>query len=94
MVASFRGRGLLAQNAHKIKPNMLGCVFSQSSTNARKLQTGATFDSVLEWEHEWNTKDLLKKEKTGEIFSESSVQKGFALIELLKNVHDPIPTED
>jgi hypothetical protein len=94
MAASFRGRGILAQNVHQLPDNILGCVFTQSSTDTRKLQTGETFRQILEWEHEWNANGLLDNELDDEIYTDSSVHKGLALVELMKTVHDPIPVEN
>jgi len=93
--ASFRGRGLLARRIHELPTDVMGTVFIPSTRNQSKMKTGETFKEVLEWEHEWNEKRLIPASESIEmdVNSESSVQKGLALIALMQAVHDPIPIE-
>ena len=95
LAASFRGRGLLANEIHKLPENVLGCTLSPELHDQKKLRTGDSFHEIIEWEHEWDKKMLLPKSGANEsiVQSESSVQKSIALIELLRAVHDPIPVE-
>jgi hypothetical protein len=97
MAASFRGRGVLSQNLHALPDHMVGCVYTKSE---RTLQACDTFRNVIEWEHEWDPKQLIQAGigtvdgEDGRLYGESSVQKGLALVDLLQAVHDPIPTKD
>ncbi len=77
---------------------MVGCVYTKSE---RTLQACDTFWDVIEWEHEWDTKQLMQgvgidhmDGEDGSLYGESSVQKGLVLVDLLQAVHDPIPTKD
>lgn len=96
MAASFRGRGLLARSIHELPESVIGGVFTQSQTDSRKIQKGESFNKVIEWEHECDKQRILPQPNSLEdrkIQSESSVEKGLALVELLRCVHDPIPIE-
>ena len=103
MAASFRGRGVLSQNLHALPDHMLGCVYTKSQSDPTwtlTLQACDTFRNVIEWEHEWDPKQLLKSQagngdaEDDRLYGDSTVQKGLALVDLLQAVHDPIPVKD
>lgn len=104
--ASFRGRGLLASCRKNLPKDVIGTVLFQSSedngdesgpdSGNDKMSSGEQFNSVLEWEHEWNEKSLLanSSSKNVDLNSESSVDRSLALMQLLRSVHDPLPVEE
>lgn len=92
--ASFRGRALMACREYKLPENINGTVFIPMQSNDTKLEKCETFNSILEWEHEHETKSLIQSFHCNDVYSDSSVSKGLAMMDLLKSVHDPIPTED
>jgi len=91
--ASFRGRGLLARNTHKLPDGFVGSVLIPSEADKSRLHKGESFREVLEWEHEWDTNRLIVHSEGDEkeVHNESSIEKGLALMDLLRAVHEPIP---
>jgi hypothetical protein len=94
--ASFRGRGLLAQGAYELPEGIVGSVLIPSEVDKSRLHQGESFREVLEWEHESDSKRLVKKCEGDEreVHNESSVEKGLALMDLLRAVHEPIPIKE
>lgn len=94
--SSFRGRGLLARNTHKLPEGFVGSVLIPSEADTSRLHKGESFTEVLEWEHEWDTNRLIlhSEGEEREVHNESSIEKGLALMDLLRAVHEPIPIEE
>lgn len=94
--ASFRGRGLLARNTHKIPEGFMGSVLLPSEADKSRLHKGNSFTEILEWEHEWDTNRLIvhSERDEREVHNESSIEKSLALMDLLRAVHEPIPIEE
>ena len=94
--ASFRGRGLLARNTHKLPEGFVGSVLIPSEADKSRLHKGNSFTEILEWEHEWDTNRLIVHSAGDEreVHNESSIEKGLALMDLLRAVHEPIPIEE
>ena len=106
VAASFRGRGLLARCDKKLPKDAIGTVLFQSSgdngsesgpdSGKDKMSSGEQFNSILEWEHEWNENRLIANSASNKVDlnSESTVDKSLALMQLLRSVHDPLPVEE
>jgi hypothetical protein len=106
--AAFRGRGLLAPEIQDLYPQKLkGVVYlpppSSIHTNTGMtdhndqvcLRIGETFTQVMEWEHEWDVKKIVSKCNDNDAHSKNltTMERSFELMELLRQVHDPIEIE-
>ena len=95
--ATFRGRGLLAKKVQRLPDGIEGNVLVACTRHSGQVKVCESFKSVYEWEHEWNPQRLVNHTQSttsvGDIQSKSSVQKSIALMDLMRAVHDPIPSD-
>lgn len=86
--ASLRGRGLLSRGVCNFPSHINGVVLSSNSTKPTELKVSDDFDSILEWEHEWDEDRLLNPIEEGlcNIVSKSNVEKSLALFQVLGSV--------
>mmetsp|Transcript_2954 Transcript_2954/g.3457 ORF Transcript_2954/g.3457 Transcript_2954/m.3457 type:complete len:167 (-) Transcript_2954:92-592(-) len=70
---SFRGRGLLAKKNHVLPKHIYGCVMMPNPNNdASTIDIKERFDSVLEWEHEYDERCLVHVSPTERVREEES----------------------
>ena len=86
--ASLRGRGLLSRQTNSLPSQINGMVLTLDSQASAQMNVTDTFESMLEWEHQWDEKRLLNKIEEGkyDMRSNSNVERSLALMQVLRSV--------